>query len=41
MILTNGETYGRIIFLSNSETPDEYYEIPLGEYYEILAQIED
>lgn len=38
MVLTNGTTYGTIIFLSEDQTGDEYYEITQEEYQEILTK---
>lgn len=32
MILTNGETYGREVFLGNGDSPDNWWEISLEEY---------
>ena len=32
MILTNGETYGREVYLGSGDSPDNWYEIPLAEY---------
>ena len=26
-VLTNGETYGKIVFLGNADSPDNWYEI--------------
>ena len=38
MILTNGTTYGRVIFLANGENPILYYEITEARYNEIMAE---
>lgn len=38
MVLTNGTTYGTVIFLSEGQTGDEYHEITEEEYKEILAK---
>ena len=35
MILTNGEVYGKEIYLSTTENPDNWYEITEAEYEEI------
>lgn len=32
MILTNGETYGRVIFLGTGDSPDNWHEITEAEY---------
>lgn len=40
MVLTNGTTYGTVIFLSEGQTGDEYYEITQEEYKEILKNEE-
>lgn len=32
MILTNGETYGREVYLGNGDSPDNWWEISLEEY---------
>lgn len=39
-ILTDGETYGRVIFLGKGRTADEFYEITEEEYKNILAEEE-
>lgn len=28
MVLTNGETFGKIVFLGNTDSPDNWREIP-------------
>jgi len=38
MVLTNGTTYGTVIFLSEGQTGEEYHEITEAEYKEILAR---
>lgn len=35
MILTNGETFGRVIYLASGETADNWHEITEEEYNEI------
>jgi hypothetical protein len=37
MILTNGITYGTVIFLAPTETAYDYHEIPMSEYEAMLA----
>lgn len=41
MILTNGTTYGRVIYLANGENPSLYYEITEARYNEIMAEAEE
>lgn len=36
MVLTNGETYGKIIFLGTADSADNYHEITDEEYAAIL-----
>jgi hypothetical protein len=36
-VLTNGSEYGTTISLSEGSVPDNYYEITLEEYQEIMA----
>ena len=36
MILTNGETYGREIYLGNGDSPENWYEITEAEYEKIM-----
>ena len=38
MILTDGRMYGRIIYLANTDNPEDFYEITEAEYNEILAR---
>lgn len=40
MVLTNGETYGKTIFLADGENEYTYYEIPQSEYEQIVAERE-
>ena len=35
MVITNGEVYGKEIYLSTTENPDNWYEITEAEYEEI------
>ena len=38
MILTNGELYGRVVYLGTGESPDNWQEISETEYETLLAQ---
>lgn len=38
MILTNGTTYGKRIFLADGESPYVYYEITVEEYRRIMEE---
>ena len=38
MILTNGETYGREVFLGTGDSPDNWWEISEREYTAILEK---
>lgn len=40
MVLTDGEHYGKIIFVAEGVSPDTYYEITDAEYENILKQQE-
>ena len=37
MMLTNGKTYGMEIYLAEGMRPDDFYEIAIAEYEEIMA----
>ena len=39
-ILTDGEIYGRTIYLANNRSPEEFHEITEAEYEEIVKQNE-
>ena len=39
-ILTDGETYGSVIFLGANRSADEFYEIPREEYDRIMEEQE-
>lgn len=40
MILTNGEAYGKEIYLGKNDSPDNWHEITDAEYEKILAEQE-
>lgn len=40
-ILTDGEVYGRVIYLANDRKPDEFREITEDEYQEIMHKQEE
>lgn len=40
-ILTNGEAYGKEIYLGKNDTPENWREITEAEYQEILKQQEE
>lgn len=39
-VLTNGDVYGKEIYLGKNDSPDNWHEITDAEYAEILAQQE-
>lgn len=39
-VLTDGEVYGRTIYLANNRSPEEFHEITEAEYEEIQKQNE-
>lgn len=41
MVLTDGETYGKKIYLAEGESADKFYEITDEEYWEIMAESEE
>ena len=41
MILTNGEIYGKCVFLAEGMTEDGFYEISDAEYEELTGVTED
>ena len=40
MVLTNGSTYGKTIYLASTESPYDYREITDAEYEQILEEQE-
>ncbi len=38
MILTDGEIFGKVIFLGNTRSADDFYEISKTEYDAIMAE---
>lgn len=40
-ILTNGDIYGRVIFLAAGLSEEDFHEIPEAEYEEILRKQEE
>ena len=40
MILTDGETYGTVIYLAVGEEPSKFWEIPEEEYESMMAEQE-
>lgn len=41
MMLTNGKTYGREIYLADGARPDDFYEIAIAEYEDMKAAEEN
>lgn len=41
MVLTNGEVYGKEIYLGKNDSPDNWHEITDAEYEEIQKKIEE
>ena len=41
MIFTDGEIYGKKIYLAEGESADKFYEITDEEYWEIMAESEE
>lgn len=39
-ILTDGEVYGRTIYLAKNRSPEEFHEITEAEYEEIQSKLE-
>ena len=37
-VITNGEIYGKTLFLAETDSPDNYHEITQAEYDEIAAE---
>lgn len=40
MILTNGEVYGKTVYLGVNDKPENWYEITDAEYRERMAELE-
>ena len=40
MILTNGEVYGRVVYLGSGDNPDNWWEITEAEYESITENTE-
>ena len=40
-MLTDGNTYGSIIYLASNRSVDEFYEITIAEYEKIMAEQEN
>ena len=41
MILTDGNSYGRVVYLGKSDTAENWHEITEEEYQEILKEQEE
>ena len=41
MVLTDGETYGKKIYLAEGESADKFHEITDEQYWEIIAESEE
>lgn len=41
MVLTNGEAYGKEIYLGKNDVPENWHEITDAEYEEVLKQQEE
>lgn len=41
MVLTNGEAYGKEVYLGKNDVPENWHEITDAEYEEILKQQEE
>ena len=41
MILTDGQTYGRVVYLGKEDSADNWHEITEGEYEKILKEQEE
>ena len=40
MILTDGESFGKVVFLASGDEGERWYEISEGEYREIMREAE-
>ena len=40
-MLTDGNTYGSVIYLAVNRSANEFYEIPIAEYEKIMAEQEE